>query len=331
MIRYRPFRNGDAPALTRLWNGGLPDRHVVRPLVVHDWDALIAGKPYFDARGLIVAERDDRIVAYVHAGFGPADPIGKSHRLDTSLGTIALLVVEPGPDDEELERGLIAEAERYLLSRGAEVLYAGGRHPLDPFYFGLYGGSEFAGVLAEHAAFHRALGRAGYEPVSTAVLLEYTLAQGSPRDPRLAMLRRQTRLEVQEDTPPAGWWSTLAIGSFRPSAYRLINRNDNRPIAGAVTWEVAAELGNGANRTALIDLEVAAPFRRKGFGRLLVAEILRHARDLMADAVCVQTIDTNRPALALYESVGFEHAGTSTLYRLPAERMPGRSAPTGHP
>ena len=58
-----------------------------------------------------------------------------------------MLVVEPGPDDPALETGLIAEAERLPPPRGATVLYAGGQFPLNPFYWGIYGGSEWAGIL----------------------------------------------------------------------------------------------------------------------------------------------------------------------------------------
>lgn len=325
MIRYRPFRNNDPPALVRLWNQGLPDRHVVRPVVVHDWDAMVAGKPYFDPAGLIVAEREGKILGFAHAGFGPYAPSGPSHRLDTAMGTIAMLVLEPGLDDAELERGLIEAAERYLRGRGAQVLYAGGRHPIDPFYWGFYGGSEFSGVLGAHESFHRALRRSGYEAVSTAVLLQYPLAEGEPREPRLAMLRRQTRLDVIEDSAPLGWWSAIAIGPFRPTLYRLYSRSEDRLIASAMTWEIASELaGGGPNQTGLIHMEVASGQRRKGFGRLLVAEILRHCRNMLADVVCVQTLETNEAALGLYEGTGFLRDETSTLYRLPTEFM-GRS------
>ncbi|MBX6316617.1 MAG: GNAT family N-acetyltransferase, partial [Isosphaeraceae bacterium] len=140
MTRFRPFRNGDPPALVDLWNRGLPDRGVVRPLTVHEFDALVMGKLHFEAAGLIVAEREGRVLGYAHAGFGPEQPHGPSHRLDTQMGTVGMLITEPGLDDPDLERGLFLAAERYLRRRGAAVIYAGGQYPLNPFYWGLYGG-----------------------------------------------------------------------------------------------------------------------------------------------------------------------------------------------
>jgi ribosomal protein S18 acetylase RimI-like enzyme len=320
VTRFRPFRNTDPPALVDIWNRSMPGRHVVCPLVVHDWDAMVAGKPHFDPAGLVVAERDGRVVGFAHAGFGPLEPDGPSHRLDTSLGTIAMFGVEPGIDDEVIDRGLVLEAERYLRRRGASVIYAGGRHPLDPFYWGLYGGSEFAGVLGEHTAFHRAVRRAGYQAASQAVLLEFVLGQGEPRDPRIALARRQTRLEVDEDHPAMGWWAATAIGPFRPTLFQVLSRSGSEVIASALTWEVGSELSlGGLNRTALIDVQVVPEYRRQGFGRLLVAEVLRHARKMMAERVDVQTLETNQAGLALYEGLGFRRVETATLYRLPGE------------
>ncbi len=57
----------------------------------------------------------------------------------------------------------------------------------------------------------------------------------------------------------------------------------------------------------------------QGFGRTLLAEIARHAREQLAEVLCVQTSATNTPALAFYQSLGFEQVETATLYRLPGE------------
>src|SRR5947209_2142652 len=114
VIHYRPFRNADPPALAALWNRGVPEYGTVRPLSGHEFDTHVVDRADFEAEGLVVAEREGRIVGFVHAGFGPDDPIGPPLHLGRSLGTVAMLVVEPGLEDPELERGLIEEAERYL-------------------------------------------------------------------------------------------------------------------------------------------------------------------------------------------------------------------------
>ncbi|MDB5352530.1 MAG: acetyltransferase [Planctomycetota bacterium] len=323
MTIFRAFLNSDPPALVDLWNRALPERAVVRPLTPHEFDALVIGRIGFDRHGLILAEDTDsgRILGFVHAGFGPKQPCGPSHRLDTAMGTVAMFVTEPGRDDSDLEMGLFLEAERYLRRGGAEVFYAGGQPPLDPFYRGLYGGSEFAGILDSHAAFTRAALRAGYQPAARTLLLEADLSRAEPRDPKAPLLRRQVRMDFAEDARTPGWWDALAIGLFRPTRFELIEKTLNRPIARAWTWDIAGGfgVGDGRSRAGLIDLEVDPAFRRKGFGRHLVAEILRHVRHQNTDVLTAQTSVENTAALALYHSLGFEPVESSTLYRLPAE------------
>ena len=61
MTRFRPFHNDDPPALAALWNRGVPDHATAHCLSGRDWDTQVVNKSYFDAEGLIIAERNDRI------------------------------------------------------------------------------------------------------------------------------------------------------------------------------------------------------------------------------------------------------------------------------
>ena len=98
---------------------------------------------------------------------------------------------------------------------------------------------------------------------------------------------------------PANWWEGLAIGEFRPTRYRLLSKVDNSELAHATTWDMAwFGRDDGQNRLGLLDLEVDARHRRKGYGRHLVAEILRQARNDTVTIVAVQTNANNSPALS---------------------------------
>ncbi len=291
---------------------------MVRPLGAHEFDAVVAGRLDFDRRGLIIAEDAGRIIGFAHAGFGPLDPAGPSQRLDPWLGTVAMLLVDPEVADPEVGARLLLAAEGYLRERGARVIYAGGRYPLDPFYRAIYGGSEWAGILDEHDAFRRAVEAAGYPVVARATLLEFALDQPEARDPKAAILRRQVRPEVVEDAPPDGWWDALATGHGSLVRYRLVAKAGDVEVARASTWDMAAfGRGDGRARVGLRGVEVAVGWRRKGFGRHLVGEILRAARGQWAEVVAVTTDQTNTPALALYEAVGFRPVGSASLYRKP--------------
>ena len=324
MTRFRSYRNSDSPALVKLWNQVVPEALAARPLQVHELDAHAFSSGCFDRDGLIVAECDHRIVGYVHAGFGPDQPIESTapFELDRSMGTIALLIVEPGLADSEISRGLIVEAERYLRSRGAKVLYAGGQFPINPFYWGLYGGSEGSGVLSSHPEFPQALTALGYEPVSVTVFLEFKVAEAESRDPRDVLIRRQTQLDFQEDALPANWWENQALSELHLARFRLLARSDDAELARATTWDMSSfGRGDGLSRIGMIGVEVALQHRRKGYGRYLVSEVIRWARDHAVALVEVQTSSTNGPALSLYDSLGFQAIEQSTLYRLPAHLL----------
>jgi ribosomal protein S18 acetylase RimI-like enzyme len=321
VIRYRAFRNGDPPALAGLWNRGVPESETVRPLTPHEFDELVVGKLHFDAEGLILAEEGDDLVGFVHAGFGPDTTGGLTHRLDRELGTVAMLVVDPRRDDPALEQGLMDQAEDYLRRSGAKVLYAGGQSELSSFYWGVYGGSEYSGILDSHAAFRRAAVDRGYETVAVSSLLEADLAVPEVRDPKSTLIRRQNRVEIDCDAPPSSWWEALSIGYAQITRFRVLTKDANREVARATTWDMAAfGREDGKARTGVIDVEVAEGERRKGYGRFLIGEVLRHCRAQWSDVVEIQTRTTNQPALALYESLGFKPVGQAKLYRKPGPR-----------
>ncbi|CAN5903834.1 hypothetical protein BH23PLA1_BH23PLA1_38820 [soil metagenome] len=317
MTRFRPFRNGDLPALAEIWNAALPEEGVVRPIDVHELDALLISRLFFDPAGLILAEQAGRVVGFAHAGFGPKDPRGPSQQLDRSMGTVAMLAVAPEVAQRDVEQGLLDEAARYLRGQGATVLYAGGRYPLNPFYWGLYGGSEFSGILETHRGFLEAVEQAGYRPVARTIRLEADVTRRpAARAPKSLLLRRQTQLEIREDSLFDRWWDALSIGSAHPVAFVLIDRAGH-PVARASTWEMAGfERIDGRSRMGLVGLEVHPDQRRKGLGRLLLGEILRYASGQMAEALAVQTDSANTPARGLYAALGFQEIGATTLYRL---------------
>lgn len=328
MIHYRPFRNTDPPLLAAIWNQAVPEHSSVRPARVHELDEHAFGSALFDREGLIVADRDGRIAGFVHAGFGPDSPIAdRPFQVNPAMGAIVMLAVAPGKGADEVARGLVVEAERYLRSRGAKVIYGGGQFPLNPFYWGLYSGAEASGAPSGHGLFVEALRSLGYQPVSEAVHLRFDLTQQEPRDPRAAILRRQAAVEFIEDAPPSNWWENLALSEFHLSLARLNARADGAELARARTWDMTwFGRVDGRARLGIFDVFVPPDQRRKGFARFLLSEVFRQARDHGYAVAEVQALSVNEPALALYQSLGFEPVEQSTLFRLPAP-FPDRSRP----
>jgi ribosomal protein S18 acetylase RimI-like enzyme len=328
VIHFRPFRNSDPPALVKLWNQSVPEHSCVRPLLVHELDDHAFGSVLFDREGLIVAEREGRPVGFVHAGFGP-DLLTNAHPFEFSpdLGAVTIVAVEPGPDAAATAAGLVVEGERFLRSRGAQVIYGGGQFPLNPFYWGLYGGSEASGVPSSHTQFSGALSALGYQPINTTVHLHHDLDQEEARDPRAPLLRRQAIADFNEDPLPSNWWENIALSDFHLTHVRLASRTDGVEIARANTWDMTwFGRVDGRTRIGVFGVEVAPAHRGKGYGRFLVAEILRNARENGFERAEVQTLSDNQPALALYQSLGFKPVEQSTVFRLPAP-FPDRSRP----
>ncbi|WP_165075455.1 GNAT family N-acetyltransferase [Paludisphaera rhizosphaerae] len=328
MIHYRPFRNADPPALVKLWNAAVPESSSARPLSVHELDDHAFNPPTFDRQGLIVAERDGRPVGFVHAGFGPVESEPPQPlRLDHEMGVVAMLVVEPGAGAEETAGGLVVEAERYLRRKGAKVLYGGGALPMNPFYWGLYGGSEAAGVPSSHFLFNSTLTNLGYEPISTAVHLHFDLHRPDPRDPRAGILRRQFETVFEEDPVGSSWWEILALADFHPMRVGLRSRADGVEVARAYTWDMTwFGRNDGRPRLGVFGVEVEPAHRRKGYGRFLFGEIIRQARERGFLTMEVQALADNEPAMILYQTVDFEPVEQSTVFRLPAP-FPERSRP----
>lgn len=316
VIRLRPFLNSDPPALAALWNRALPLAGVARPVNEHDLDLLLFDKPHFDRKGLIVAESEDKkLVGFVHAGFGPADPDGPSQQLDTSMGTIALLVVDKEWQTSDLGKDLLTAGEAYLTQRGAKVIYAGGQYPLNPFYWGLYGGSEWAGILQSDSAFHNVVLVSDYRPTSTTILLEADVSGPEPRDRLAPIIKRQARVDIM-DEPLLCWWDAAALGFFHPVALTLRSKTDSTLLAHALVWTMTGFTEpDGCRRLGLAKLEVPLDQRHKGYGRFMVGEVIRYARSESFQAVCVQTNVMNEIALKLYEAMSFVRVQTSILYR----------------
>src|SRR5262249_46138742 len=151
----------DLPGLADIWNTSFTQRGAVRMRTSSPLEYYAFAKPYFDPAGLFVAVEDGVRVGFAHAGFGP-NPTQTA--LSTETGVTCAIGVRPSYRRRGVGSQLLRLCEEYLTKRGAKTLSAGMIWPLNPFYYGLYGGSDAPGFLLSDEAAEPFLKRNHYQP-----------------------------------------------------------------------------------------------------------------------------------------------------------------------
>jgi len=314
MLHYRTFRNTDPPVLSELWRSRQGQHGLYQPVWPSLLEQLVFAKLYFDYEGLVLAFEGDRPVGFAHAGFGPNEA---EDCVSTELGTTCLVLVRRDCDEPRVAAGLVEQCEQYLRRRGAKVLYGGAIHPLNPFYLGLYGGSELPGVLKSDAPANEAFRSRGYKEIDQVMVLRRELAGFQPpMDRRQMQARRQMIVEETADPPPRSWWEACVLGEFHLTRFELVPRSGGQPVARATFRSIEAAGTTGVSRAAgLIELEVDESLRRRGLAVFLVSEAFRQLMRQGVSLVEAQCMSHNEAARGLYERLGLQHADTGTVYR----------------
>jgi len=319
LIGYRPFHNTDPPKIADLWNFGKLGPGAALEFPNDALDMLVLSEPYFDREGLILACDGTEVIGFIHAGFGPtADESG----ISTASGVICAVVVRMDYRRRGIGRELVARAEEYLRSKGAAEIFAGESGRRNPFYLGLYGGAESAGMLESDvnaAPFFTAL---GYLPAERYILMRRNIAEkNDPFDPRMLTVKRAMKFGVMDRPANATWWWMTRQGRFDSLTFVLVP-NAGGPTPAEVTfWEMGLHAATRGERTAgITNLSVANSERRKGYAKSLLTEVIRRLRDELVTRVEVAIRDDNAPALNLFRALNFEEFDTGVVYRRTPQR-----------
>jgi ribosomal protein S18 acetylase RimI-like enzyme len=314
LIHYRPFSNTDPPLLTELWRSCADRRSLTQPLTTALFEQLVLNKPYFDRKGLWLAIEGRHAAGFVHAGFGPSDD---ESTLSTELGVTSVLLVRPDLDHEEIARQLLRHSEEYLRGRGAKVLYGGAIRPLNPFYMGLYGGSELPGVLDSDVATQRLFTSSGYREIDRTLVFQRTLADfRAPFDRNQMQVRRRTQVAVVDEPPTKTWWEACTLGEFDRIEFQLLDRALGKEIA-SVTLRAIDQTPThaGVRASGLMDVQVVQGSRHEGLGTFLVSEALKELHHQGVGLVEAQTMQRNTAAIGLYQKLGFNRIDSGAVYR----------------
>lgn len=277
-------------------------------------ETLVFSQTYFDPAGLIAALDGDRVVGYVHAGFGPnADESGLSH----DRGVICAVMVHPEYRRRGIGRELVARAERYLAAAGSATIFAGPSEGLDPFYVGLYGGSRPSGFLESDpnaAPFFASLGYA--EAVRNLIFQRDVGRRSDPVSIRLVTIRRRMELVIDEEPECATWWWQSRFGRLDTLVFHLVPKDGSPAVATATVVGLDLYLQKWRERAiGITDLLVNDIERRKGYGQALLLEIGRRLRDEMVTCFDAHVPESNTVVAELLRFIGFEQVDTGVVYR----------------
>jgi N-acetylglutamate synthase len=124
--------------------------------------------------------------------------------------------------------------------------------------------------------------------------------------------------EIQVDLHPSSAWlddaaAAKGVGPVRRVAHDLIIRSIRPPAVFATAFLADTAAGFGLavlERSAigLFEIAVRSEFRGRGLGRDLTRALMGWGREQGAAAAYLQVLDANRPAIELYESLGFRAA-----------------------
>lgn len=304
MLTYHTFRNSDPPALAALWRSRAGQPGLLQPVSPDVLDQLVFAKPYFDREGLVLAWDGNELMGFAHAGFGPnAD----QSWICTDAGAICILLVRPECAEAETADGLLERCEAYLRGRGAKTIFGGGFYPLNPFYLGLYGGSELSGVLDADTVARQALAARGYQEIERTALLRRDLNSfESLVNRRQMQVQRQMVVEVTFDAPRRTWWEESTLGEFDLTRFELAPRGGS-PVATATFRGMEPSGTTSAGRAAgLIELTVNESYRRRGLAVFLLSEAFRRFLRQGITHIETQSRQTDVVALAMFRKLGFQ-------------------------
>jgi GNAT superfamily N-acetyltransferase len=314
MLTYRTFRNSDPPAMTALWRSRAGQPGLLQPVSPDLLEQSVFAKLYFDYSGLVLAWDDGQPVGFAHAGFGPnAD----ESRISTDAGVTCVVLVRPGCAESEVAGGLLDRCEEYLRRRGAKVLYGGGLYPLNPFYVGLYGGSELPGVLDSDAVARQTFAARGYQEIERTALWRRELSGfESLVDRQQMQVRRQMVVEVTNDAATRTWWAACTLGEFDLTRFDMVPRSGGSPIATAAfrSMEPSGQTSMG-RAVGLVEISVNEAYRRRGLAVFLLSDAFRQFFRLGITHVEAQTRQADAHAMGLFKKLGLEQVEQGGVWR----------------
>ncbi|QDT15648.1 GNAT family N-acetyltransferase [Alienimonas californiensis] len=329
-LTLRRFRNGDPPALVRLWNAAGLGRGAVQGLTIDVFDHLVLAQQHFDPRGLIVAvetadgadadpggnvpRRHGRTVGFALSGLLPQRP-----GTEECVGAVDAVLVHPDARGRGVGRRLMAAAVESLRQRGASRILAGGGPAESPFLVGLYGGSAPAGFLDSDPAARPFATACGFRERGRTVILQRPTDLRERAGFQVLAARRHAALRTAPPLESNRWWATR-FGRLDTLRFELAARGRDAspgPATAGVTLVGLDLYGPAWDRRAVGLRDLATgPGGGQPHLHALILETTRRLREEAVDLLEIHADAADAAALALLSRIGFSPIDQGTRFEL---------------
>jgi ribosomal protein S18 acetylase RimI-like enzyme len=310
VVEYRTFRNTDTPHLVAVWNETFVNRGAPQLVSNNLLERYVLAKPIFDPAGILIAEVNGECVGWAHAALSlhPFNP--------QPVGVVCLLGVRPAHRKQGIGSELLQRSEQHLRERGAMVLQAGGHWPNNPYYMGLYGGSESPGFLCSDTLAEPFFVKKGYRIEQRIRVLQRVLDLPMKTfDPRFLPLRHRYELQFSPPRRLASQWQETVFGYVDPLRFVLLDRQTGAEVARTLVWEMETFSTHWQRPSiGIFDFGVNEEYRGKSVGRYFLALIMKYIQDQFFTLVEIQLDETNAFGLSFLDSLEFEHVDTGQVY-----------------
>jgi GNAT superfamily N-acetyltransferase len=313
VVRFRKFRNQDAPGITQVWNEALTGRGAPRLRHSSLLENYVFSKAYFDPNGLFIAQDEGEIIGFAHAGFGPSQD---ASALDKCKGVISLLAVRPAYQRRGHGSELLELSEKYLKDAGATLLHAGSNWPEAPFYFGLYGGAAFSGLMRSDPSGDPFLRKHGYVPSHTKQVWQRNLTEPLVIvDGRFAALRKRCEVRIKPRSGIANWFEECMLGSIELFDFVLEERVTQKTLARISVWEMDG-MGYKWQMPAIgiVETLVEPELRKQAMGKFLLYQMLRYLQEQFFGTAEVHIDAANFSGIEMAKKFGFVQLDEAVAY-----------------
>jgi ribosomal protein S18 acetylase RimI-like enzyme len=123
-------------------------------------------------------------------------------------------------------------------------------------------------------------------------------------------------VEETIDSPTRTWWEACTLGEFDLTRFEMVPRVGGPPVASATFRSMEPTGTNTSGRqSGLIEFYVDPAYRRRGYAVFLLSEVFRQFLRQGITHIEAQAMESNLPAISLYQKLGFKPIGEGCVFR----------------